>query len=240
MSATNALLGGALGEALAAAEPAAIGALRALAQAGGSGADTAGALKAQAAHGADPAGAAETAVAGASTDIDRSFSSAAPIGTPALPCGCGDHVPAALDRVAAQQQIVDKLAADIKTNPLRQEYESRVAALSTYQDQIPGKNLDELAALAQQANQARRDLSTQYKGLTPAPLLDYIKEVNVARYDDPLGPTVDWLVDNGKKYTDIIQSAARPNPDINKLLAGFGDWLSKKPDDYVKQCLTGL
>jgi len=62
-----------------------------------------------------------------------------------------------------------------------------------------------------------------------------IYEVNKIRYNDPLGPTVDYLVNNGRTYTDIIQSAARPNPDVDTLLGKFGEWLQKQPDSYVQQ-----
>ena len=241
-------LGQPLGEALAAAQPAAAQQLQQLATPGADAAATAAALSAKAgeaqaagastAHSAPAAASAtEAAVTGATADIGKAFSSTTPVETPAIPCACGAHVAPAFDRAAAQQQIVDGVGSGIKSNPLRQEYEGKVAALSSYSDQIPGKDLDQLAALAEQANKARRDLGVQYKNLTPAPLRDYIKDVNVARYGDPLGPSVDRLVDDGKTYTQIIQGAARPNPDVDKLLAGFGDWLSKKPDDYVKQCL---
>jgi len=77
---------------------------------------------------------------------------------------------------------------------------------------------DELRALAEDANQARRQLGVEYKNLTPKPLRDFIYEVNQSRYGDPLGPDVDYLVDQGHTYTDIIQSAARPNPDVDTLL----------------------
>jgi hypothetical protein len=256
MSVPGAPLGGPLGDALASAEPGAAQQLQPLAAPGVDAASKAAALKAQAAEAAAVDGASqaqaaasdasaaasktEAAADDAAKDLGSAFSDTTPVGEPAVPCACGSHVEPAFDRAAAQQQLVQGLGSDIKNNPLRQEYESKVAALSSYADQIPGKNLDELADLAQQANQERRDLGVQYKNLTPAPLLDYIKDVNLKRYGDPLGPTVDKLVDSGRSYTDIIKSAARPNPDVDKLLAGFSDWLSTKPDDYIKQSLASV
>jgi hypothetical protein len=232
MSAPPGPLGGPLGDALAAAEPAAAQRLQQLAAPAEDAAAKAAALQAQA------AGTADAATSAATDEIGSAFSSVQSVATPAVPCGCGVHVPPAFDRASARQAIVDGIGSNIRNNPLRQEYEGKVAALSSHADKIkPDMSIDELADLARQANQARRDLGVQYKDLTPAPLLDYIKEVNQARYGDPLGPTVDTLVNNGRTYTDIIKSAARPNPDIDKLLGGFGDWLSKKPDDYLKQCL---
>jgi hypothetical protein len=61
---------------------------------------------------------------------------------------------------------------------------------------------------------------------------------SVATY--PLGPTVDTQVDSGRTYTDIIKSAGRPNPNIDKLLSGFNDWLSAKPGAYIQHGLASL
>lgn len=251
MSVPGIPLGGPLADALATAEPAASQRLQQLAAPGADAASKAAALQAEATQaasdGASEAGSASAAASGAeaaamnaASDIGSNFSDTTPVGTPAVPCACGDCVQPAFDRAAAQQQLVDGLANDIKNNPLRQEYEAKVAGLSSYADQIPGKTPDQLEALAREANQARRELGVQYKNLTPAPLLDYIKDVNMQRYGDPLGPTVETLVDSGRTYTDIIKSAGRPNPDINKLLSGFNDWLSAKPDEYVRQGLASL
>lgn len=94
---------------------------------------------------------------------------------------------------------------------------------------------DDLRALAEEANQARRQLGIEYKNVTPEPLRDFVYEVNRDRYGDPLGPNVDWFVNNGRTYTDIIQAAARPNPDVDALLGKFGDWLKQQPDSYIQQ-----
>jgi hypothetical protein len=54
-------------------------------------------------------------------------------------------------------------------------------------------------------------------------------------YQDPLGPTVDYLRDfKRKSYGQIINAAARPNGDINRTLAPFKSWLADKPDDVVR------
>jgi hypothetical protein len=125
----------------------------------------------------------------------------------------------AFDRTSVEQQLIGSLGSNIKSNPLRLEYEQKVAAISLYADRIqPDMTHDELRALAEDANQARRQLGVEYKNLTPKPLRDFIYEVNQSRYGDPLGPDVDYLVDQGHTYTDIIQSAARPNPDVDTLL----------------------
>jgi len=46
--------------------------------------------------------------------------------------------------------------------------------------------------------------------LTPPDVLEQITERNVAKYGDPLGPTVDWLRAQGRTWEQIIDSAARP------------------------------
>ena len=142
----------------------------------------------------------------------------------------------AFDRAFVEQQLIDSLGSNIKSNPLRQEYEQKVADLSSYAERIqPDMTQDQLRALAEGANQARRQLGVEYKNLTPEPLRDFIYEVNQNRYGDPLGPDVDYLVNQGRTYTDIIQSAARPNPDVDVLLGKFGNWLKQQPDSYIQQ-----
>jgi hypothetical protein len=94
---------------------------------------------------------------------------------------------------------------------------------------------DELRSLATEANQARRQLGVEYKDLTPGPMKDYIYEINLERYNDPLGPTVEYLINLGRTYTDIIKSAGRSNPDVDALLGKFGEWLKKQPDSYIKR-----
>ncbi|RJX39277.1 cell wall-binding protein [Paenibacillus pinisoli] len=75
-------------------------------------------------------------------------------------------------------------------------------------------------------NQARRDVGVKYKDVTPGPLRDYIYAVNKERYGgDPLGPTYEFLKADGKTDAQIIKSSSRPNPDVNKLLSGFEEWL---------------
>lgn len=80
--------------------------------------------------------------------------------------------------------------------------------------------------MAKILNQARRDLGIKYKNMTPQPLRDYIYEINMKRYNgDKLGPTYDALKKAGKSDMDIINSASRPNINIDKLLSGFEEWL---------------
>jgi hypothetical protein len=70
----------------------------------------------------------------------------------------------------------------------------------------------------------KRDLGIKYKDMTLQPLRDYIYEVNLGRYKDPLVPTFEQLVEN-KTFEQIIDSSSRSNPDIDGLLSGFEQWL---------------
>ncbi|MFP8965676.1 RHS repeat-associated core domain-containing protein [Pokkaliibacter sp. CJK22405] len=158
----------------------------------------------------------------------------------------------ALNRADLESKLVEKLGRDIKDNPLRKEYEQKVAELSRYQLGLTDHTIAEKAlanmanlpgsekVLAETANNARRQLGVEYKNLTPEPLRDYIYDVNMKRYGDPLGPGVDLLVQRGKTYSQIVESAARPNPDVNSLLGGFGKWLSKQPEDYLQKHMNLL
>ncbi|ODC03114.1 hypothetical protein BFW38_05700 [Terasakiispira papahanaumokuakeensis] len=157
------------------------------------------------------------------------------------------RVVTASNRAELEQQLISRLGSDIKNNPLRQEYEAKVAELAKYQQGLTDHSIRDKAvanmanlpgsekALAERANNARRQLGVEYKNLTPEPLRDYIYDVNLKRYGDPLGPNVDVLAQRGKTYSQIVESASRPNPDVNKLLDGFGKWLSKQPDDYIQK-----
>lgn len=82
--------------------------------------------------------------------------------------------------------------------------------------------------VARTLNQARRDLGIQYKKATPQPLRDYIYEINMGRYKDKLGPTYEYLRKEGKSDMEIINSASRPNSDIDILLKDFEKWLRER------------
>lgn len=64
--------------------------------------------------------------------------------------------------------------------------------------------------VARQVHQMRRDLGVKYKDLTPKGKLAEIYERNIERYQDKLGPTIDWLRAKGKSWEQIIESAQRP------------------------------
>ncbi|WP_322064882.1 PAAR domain-containing protein [Burkholderia ubonensis] len=138
-------------------------------------------------------------------------------------------------RQNAISQITSKIGQDIKGNPLRAQYEAEVASLSDFEGTLRAQNMSE-RDVAQSMHQARRDLGVKYKDATPKPLRDFIYEVNQERYSDPLGPKFEDLVEkyNGD-YGKIIDAAKRPNPDVNKLLGKFSEWLEKQSTSKLSE-----
>jgi hypothetical protein len=55
----------------------------------------------------------------------------------------------------------------------------------------------------------RRDIGIKYKDLTPPERLADFYERNRRLYGDKLGPTVEWLREQGKTWEEIIESASR-------------------------------
>jgi len=55
----------------------------------------------------------------------------------------------------------------------------------------------------------RRELGVKYKSLTPGDMLQQIYQRNIQKYGDKLGPTIDYLRQQGKSWDDIINSATR-------------------------------
>lgn len=124
--------------------------------------------------------------------------------------------------------VVDEIGTSIKVHPLRQSYENEVAGLQGKAEELKAQGL-QTEQIAKQLSQDRRDLGITYKHLTPPLMREYIYEVNLGRYGDPLGPTMEWLEGryNGN-YEKIIESSSRPNSVVDKLLGGFRVWLSEK------------
>lgn len=147
-------------------------------------------------------------------------------------------------RVFAEKDIVAWIGTGIKNHPLRQAYEAAVPErIGPIAARASGDISDAaLESLARQASQMRREIASDFKGLTPSPLIDYIREFNIGRYNDPLGPSFDALMERNiqynlsvrESYRAIISSSMRPNSDIDKLLTGFAQWLSTKPDDFIR------
>ena len=150
-------------------------------------------------------------------------------------------------RPSAQQDIVAWLGKGIKNHPLREAYEKAVPERVGRIAREVRENMSdaELEQIARRAMEMRRSIGVEFKDVTPSPLIDYIREVNMERYKDALGPSFDMLAEKFVSrnpgasakdvYRSIIDSAQRPNADIDKLLAGFDTWLSTKPDDFIRR-----
>lgn len=149
-------------------------------------------------------------------------------------------------RQSAVEDIVSWIGSGINSNPLRRAYEQALPdRIGPIVAQATNELSDEaLERLARQASQARRDIASDFKDLTPSPLIDYIREFNMGRYNgDPLGATFDFLMRKntlGKRmskresYRAILDGSLRPNADIDRLLSGFNSWLSGKPDNFIR------
>lgn len=130
-------------------------------------------------------------------------------------------------------KLLESIRGQIKSHPLRQAYEGEVAKLAERAKALAAAGKP-VAEIARTMHQARRDLGVKYKNVTPELLREYIYDVNRGRYGDPLGPSFEYLVkkntarDGTVNYQSIVESSCRPNGDVDKLLAGFEDWLRAK------------
>jgi hypothetical protein len=141
----------------------------------------------------------------------------------------GDKVPAIGDQIAntvesaknqAQSGSQGGNTADpggLDPNKLRQAYESEVRSLADKANEMRegGSSKEEIA---RSLHAARRALGVKYKDMTPPEALKAIYQRNVEKYGDRLGPSIEWLLEHGKSWDDIIESACRP---------GGGDIVSK-------------
>lgn len=155
--------------------------------------------------------------------------------------------------------IADKVANPADSS-LRQAYEAGVRALSSRAEagaQAVGINLQaynnaklsnrdnpvhlssaddtKLDPLARELNAARMQLSTDTKMLTLRPLLHFIFFKNLARYRNKYGATYDFLRNEERKTNaQVCGGACRPNPDINRFLSDFRDWLNTKTLEEIQ------
>ena len=91
---------------------------------------------------------------------------------------------------------------------LRQAYMEEVAGLSgraTSMREAGASSED----IARALHAERRALGVKYKNLTPPDELARIYARNKEKYGDPLGPSIDYLINRGKSWDDIIESAMR-------------------------------
>ncbi|MFJ4064095.1 DUF6861 domain-containing protein [Pseudomonas sp. NPDC089996] len=66
-----------------------------------------------------------------------------------------------------------------------------------------------LEEIAKFAYSSRTTIKLKYREFTPPDILKTIDERNIGKYGDKLGPTFEWLVEKGKSYEQIIESATR-------------------------------
>lgn len=92
--------------------------------------------------------------------------------------------------------------------PLRQAYVDEVRDLSVRVESMRTAGLSE-EMIARAVHQARRDLGIKYKDMTDLSLRDMVYKRNLERYGDPLGPSIEYLRNQGKSWTDIINSAIK-------------------------------
>lgn len=112
----------------------------------------------------------------------------------------------------------------LKDSPLRQEYEEKVAALSSLPEQLRSAGYTE-TQIARRMHEARRELGRVYKEAAPPLFRAYIYAATKAKYGDPLGPTFEQLNET-KSDAEIIASASRPirNLDDRLTIPGFRAW----------------
>lgn len=92
--------------------------------------------------------------------------------------------------------------------PLRQAYVDEINALKPQADALRAAGKDP-EQIARTLHEQRRNIGERYKDLTPPDKLAEIYERNLSRYQDKLGPTIDWLRAKGKTWDQIIESATR-------------------------------
>jgi hypothetical protein len=135
-------------------------------------------------------------------------------------------------------EIRGKVEGNYKASPIRAAYEAEVQGLRAEADKllagVDPTNDATIEPAARKMNARRIEIGMKYKELTILPLKEYIFFVN-KRYDTPMGPTYEWLKASGKNNQQIVDGACRPNPDVNKLLSGFGDWLAQQPVGDLKR-----
>ena len=147
-------------------------------------------------------------------------------------------------RLEKTEKIVEKVGGNIKNHPLRQAYEAEVAGLKEEAEMMSKSGVSK-EVTARKMWARRREIGVKYKSMTPEPLRDYIFDLNLKRYKDPLGPSFDMLKKEAEEklldpYEVIIKSSSRPNSDIDKLLSKFKNWLAAKDFAYLDDSLKNM
>ncbi|MGA7133398.1 MAG: hypothetical protein WBZ15_13840 [Mycobacterium sp.] len=94
--------------------------------------------------------------------------------------------------------------------PLRQHYIREVRTrLPALEEMLRAQGASD-ERIAREMHAFRRALGEEYKKVTPEAELHKIFGRNIEMYGDPLGPSFQWLRDQGKTYAQIIEGAKRP------------------------------
>lgn len=97
----------------------------------------------------------------------------------------------------------------VDIHSIRAEYESKVRRLAENAAQMRSTGID-IEVIARTVYSARRALAAHYKELTPEPLRTHLYERTFALYGDRVGPTLEFLRQRGRSWSQIIESAVRP------------------------------
>jgi hypothetical protein len=94
-------------------------------------------------------------------------------------------------------------------DPIRGEYERQVRELVELSTSLEQASADQ-ETIARAVHAARSGLAERFKAITPELLRTRLRTRTLARYGNPIGPTIDDLRSRGKSWRDIIASATRP------------------------------
>jgi hypothetical protein len=114
----------------------------------------------------------------------------------------------ALGFVPAAPELVGAGLAARSVPALRQAYVAEVAELRAAGESLKAAGAD-AQQLARVLHAERRAIGEEYKALTPVDKLTEIYQRNITTYGDKLGPTIDWLRNQGKSWEQITESAGR-------------------------------
>lgn len=91
---------------------------------------------------------------------------------------------------------------------LRRKYVKEVEGLKNDLADMREKGYSE-EYIARTLNEKRRAIGEKYKDITPPELRERIYQRNLRIYGDKLGPTIDFLLDEGKSWEQISEGACR-------------------------------
>ena len=109
--------------------------------------------------------------------------------------------------VKTESKLLNSAAKEVTA--LRGAYVAEVEGLSSIASKMRGAG-NSSEEIARALHGVRRELGVKYKSLTPDNMLQQIYQRNLQKYGDKLGPTIDYLRQQGKSWDDIINSATRP------------------------------